>query len=145
MVCTSLLAAVGSASAQGFVLDCPIPFASIAKHRPIAATFVTPTPIRNEYPSLLPFARELPLLVRTAKTPPVTSLLVASLLPMIEVVEYARLERVSGVIEVKSVTRGWQSARYSAGSCGVRLWSPVPTRCRMSVQDLPPYQCRDRT
>jgi hypothetical protein len=33
IVCTSLLVATGSASAQGFIPDCTLPFASIAKHR----------------------------------------------------------------------------------------------------------------
>ena len=35
IVCTSLLVALGSASAQGLVPNCPIPFASISKHHPI--------------------------------------------------------------------------------------------------------------
>ena len=35
IVCTSLLVAFGSASAQGLIPDCPIPFASIAKHQSI--------------------------------------------------------------------------------------------------------------
>jgi hypothetical protein len=35
---TSLLVAVGSANGQGFVPDCPIPFAGIAKHRAIDDT-----------------------------------------------------------------------------------------------------------
>ena len=34
-VCTSLLVAAGSASAQGLVPDCTLQFASIAKHHPI--------------------------------------------------------------------------------------------------------------
>jgi hypothetical protein len=38
IVWTSLLVAVGSANAQGFVPNCPIPFAGIAKHRPIDDT-----------------------------------------------------------------------------------------------------------
>ena len=35
IVCTSLFIAVGSASAQGLVPDCALPFASIAKHQAI--------------------------------------------------------------------------------------------------------------
>src|SRR5205823_4738474 len=46
IVCTSLLLALGSARAQDFVPDCPIPFANIAKHRPIDDT----CPARGEVP-----------------------------------------------------------------------------------------------
>jgi hypothetical protein len=35
VVCATLLVAVGSASAQGLTPACPLPFASIAKHRSI--------------------------------------------------------------------------------------------------------------
>jgi hypothetical protein len=46
IVCTSLLVAVGSVSAEPFSVDCQLPFASIAKHRPIDDN----CPARGEVP-----------------------------------------------------------------------------------------------